>query len=76
MGYSQRRNLILRLAEEIEDHIEEFAYLEALDNGKPYEFLAKGEMKFNVDVFRYYAGWTDKIQGNTIPMNGPFQAIT
>jgi aldehyde dehydrogenase (NAD+) len=71
MTPSDRRNLILKLADEIEKNRDELAHLESLDNGKPFNFIW-GEMSLTIDVFRYYAGWTDKILGSTIPMNGPF----
>ena len=42
------------------------ARLETANNGKPYtEALA--EVGYTVDVVRYYAGWCDKIHGNTVP---------
>mgnify|MGYP001796436445 CR=1 FL=1 len=51
----------------MEQHSEEFAQLESLDNGKPI-----GEAIFDIDcvvaTFRYYAGWADKIQGKTVPV--------
>lgn len=44
-----------------------FKSLETLDNGKPI-----GEAVFDVECavacFRYYAGWADKVHGNTIPL--------
>jgi acyl-CoA reductase-like NAD-dependent aldehyde dehydrogenase len=54
------------LASLIERDTEYIANLETLDNGKPY-----GDSVFDVgcaiDTFHYYAGWCDKIHGNTIP---------
>ena len=29
-----------------------------------------------IDCYKYYAGWADKITGDTIPVNGPFHAYT
>jgi aldehyde dehydrogenase (NAD+) len=29
-----------------------------------------------VQCYRYYAGWADKIQGKTIPMEGPYMCYT
>lgn len=58
-----------RLSELIERDINILANLETLDNGKPF-----GDSVFDIncaiDVFRYYAGWCDKIHGNTIPADG------
>ncbi|RVW47280.1 Aldehyde dehydrogenase family 2 member B7, mitochondrial [Vitis vinifera] len=44
--------------------------LETWDNGKPYEQAAKVEVPMLVRLFRYYAGWADKIHGLTIPADG------
>jgi len=59
-------NIFSQLASLIERDTEYIASLETLDNGKPY-----GDSVFDIgcaiDTFRYYAGWCDKIHGNTIP---------
>ena len=39
-----------------------------MDNGKPLT-SAQGDMTLAEEIFRYYAGWADKIHGNTIPCN-------
>lgn len=63
--YMRISNLI-RLADLIEQHKTELTNIEVLDNGKPYA-EAEFDIKCTIDVFRYYAGWCDKIHGNTIP---------
>lgn len=55
-----------RLADLIEEHKTTLANLEVLDNGKPFA-EADFDIQCSVDTFRYYAGWCDKIHGNTIP---------
>ncbi|MFD1647849.1 aldehyde dehydrogenase family protein [Haloarchaeobius litoreus] len=51
---------------ELEDEI---TMVESHDNGKtPFE--AGLDVDMAIDTFRYYAGWTDKIQGDTIPVPG------
>ena len=42
--------------------------LEVLDNGKPFRDAYYGDIPFSVKVIRYYAGWADKIVGQTIPV--------
>ena len=43
--------------------------LETLDNGKAFNLQGSlGDVHFCIAVFRYYAGWADKIQGKTIPV--------
>jgi len=41
--------------------------LEALDCGKPLDY-AQFDVLHIVNVFRYFAGWCDKITGTTIPV--------
>ena len=40
--------------------------LESLDNGKPYVASLFVDVPGCIQVFRYYAGWADKITGKTI----------
>ena len=42
--------------------------MEVLDNGKPFVEAFYGDIPFSIKVFRYYAGWADKITGQTIPV--------
>lgn len=69
---SQRGRLIGKLADLLEQHTEEFAYLESLDNGKPLSVAKAADVPLAVDLFRYMAGWATKIEGNTIPMSVPY----
>jgi len=77
---SERGRLIWKLADLIEKHLEEFAQLESLDNGKPLCIARAADVPLTVDHFRYYAGWATKIEGNTIPMSfarpGTYHAYT
>jgi aldehyde dehydrogenase (NAD+) len=66
MSASERGRLIWRLADLLEQHIDEFAELETLDNGKPIFESRYVDMPMVVDVLRYYAGWATKIQGETV----------
>src|SRR5437764_4317616 len=72
MSASERGRLIWKLADLIEAHAEEFAYLESLDNGKPLTVARAADVPLAVDLFRYMAGWTTKIEGNTIPLSVPY----
>ncbi len=69
MTASQRGRLIWRLGDLIEEHLEEFAQLESLDNGKPLSVARVADVPLAVDLFRYMAGWATKIEGNTIPIS-------
>src|SRR5208337_223173 len=55
----------------LEQHTEEFAYIESLDNGKPLAIARVADLPLAVDLFRYMAGWATKIEGNTIPISMP-----
>lgn len=75
MDASQRGKLIYKLADLIERDTNYLAALETLDNGKTFR-SACGDMGHVVDVFRYYAGWGDKVCGKTIPADGGVFAYT
>jgi phenylacetaldehyde dehydrogenase len=69
---SERGRLIWKLADLLESHLEEFAQLESLDNGKPVAVARVADVPLAVDLFRYMAGWATKIEGNTIPLSVPY----
>src|SRR5215475_13872406 len=66
---SERGRMLWRLADLLEARLEEFAQLEALDNGKPLKVARVADVPLAVDMFRYMAGWATKIEGNTIPIS-------
>ena len=66
MSASERGRLIWRLADLIEQNIDEFAELETLDNGKPIFESRQVDMPMVIDVLRFYAGCATKIHGETI----------
>ena len=76
MTASERGRLIWKLGDLIEQHLEEFAQIESLDNGKPLSVARVADVPLAVDLFRYMAGWATKIEGNTIPFSTKFHAYT
>ena len=76
MSASDRGRLIWQLGDLIEDHLEEFAQLESLDNGKPLAVARVADVPLAVDLFHYMAGWATKIEGNTIPFSPKYFAYT
>ena len=76
MPASQRGNLLHKLADLIEKHADELARLESLDNGKPYKVALGADVPLTIACYRYYAGWADKVQGRTIPINGNYFCYT
>src|SRR5271169_3232054 len=76
MSGSERGRLIWKLGDLLEQHLEEFAQIESLDNGKPLAVARVADVPLAVDLFRYMAGWATKIEGNTIPFHPKFFAYT
>jgi phenylacetaldehyde dehydrogenase len=72
MTASERGRLIWKLADLLDAHLEEFAQIETLDNGKPITVSRAADVPLAVDLFRYMAGWATKIEGNTIPISVPY----
>ncbi|XP_004571368.1 aldehyde dehydrogenase, mitochondrial [Maylandia zebra] len=73
---SHRGVLLNRLADAIERDAAYLAELETLDNGKPYAVAYAVDLPTVVKVFRYYAGWADKWEGKTIPIDGDYFCYT
>lgn len=76
MSAAERGRLLYRLADLLEDNLNELAALETLDNGKPIRDSLAADLPLSIACYRYYAGWADKIEGKTIPINGPFFCYT
>ncbi len=76
MAAAQRGRLLYKLADLIEANAKELAALETLDNGKPIRDSLNGDLPATVAMYRYYAGWADKIHGKTIPVAGPYHTYT
>jgi len=72
MTASERGRLIWKLADLLDAHLEVFAQIETLDNGKPITVSRAADVPLAVDLFRYMAGWATKIEGNTIPISVPY----
>lgn len=73
---SKRGVLLNKLASLVERDRQYIASLETLDNGKPFSAAYRGDMNMVMNVLRYFAGWPDKIQGRTIPLDGTFFCYT
>ncbi|XP_031206182.1 mitochondrial 10-formyltetrahydrofolate dehydrogenase isoform X4 [Mastomys coucha] len=69
MNARDRGRLMYRLADLMEESQEELATIEALDSGAVYTLALKTHIGMSVQTFKYFAGWCDKIQGSTIPIN-------
>ncbi|XP_071791693.1 aldehyde dehydrogenase, mitochondrial-like [Asterias amurensis] len=76
MDASTRGRLLSKLADLIERDQNYLASLETLDNGKPYSISIAVDLQMVIKCLRYYAGWADKIEGKTIPVDGDFFCYT
>ena len=71
IGPAERSRILRRIGDLIEEHADELAELESLDNGKPVKVALAADIALSAAHFHYYAGWATKIEGETIPVNAP-----
>ena len=69
---NERGKIIWKIGDLIDNHTEELAQLESLDNGKPVAVAGAADVPLSSDIFRYMAGWATKIEGETIPISVPY----
>jgi acyl-CoA reductase-like NAD-dependent aldehyde dehydrogenase len=70
MAARERGRLVRKLADRLLDRADEVARLETLHNGKPISESRQIEIPAAAECFEYYAGWSDKLTGETIPVKG------
>lgn len=68
----ERGRLVHRLATRLMDRADEIARLETLHNGKPISESRHIEIPAAAECFEYFAGWADKVMGETIPVKGNY----
>jgi len=71
-----RGRFLAKISQRILERIDEFARLETAHNGKPIFESRQIEIPAAAECFEYYAGWADKIHGETIPVNGRYLTYT
>jgi acyl-CoA reductase-like NAD-dependent aldehyde dehydrogenase len=71
MPATGREQLMHALAQAIEDHDQELAELESLDNGKPVGLAKYVDVRGAAAHLRYFAGWPTKIEGGVLPVTAP-----
>ena len=64
-----RARLINQLADAIEQHGDELAELESLDNGKPVKLAQLVDVASAVAHFRHFAGWAERATGDVLPVH-------
>lgn len=65
----ERGKLLIRLAELIEQNLDELASIESLDNGKAFAIAKAFDFTEVAANLRYYGGWADKNHGKTIEVD-------
>ena len=73
---TERGRLLNRLADLIERDAEAIAALETLDNGMPLTIARHAAIPLTLAHLRYFAGWSDKSHGKTIPIVGDYFCYT
>jgi aldehyde dehydrogenase (NAD+) len=66
----ERGRLVRKLADRLLERADDVARLETLHNGKPISESRQIEIPAAAECFEYYAGWADKVMGETIPVKG------
>lgn len=73
MTPSERGKILWKVAELIEQNIDELAELETLDQGKPLYVGRWAEIPGAAEQFRFFAGEASKIEGSAIPSSISYQ---
>ena len=76
MSARERGRLVSRLADRLMEKADEVSRLETLHNGKPIFESRQIEIPAAAECLEYYAGWADKIMGETIPVKGNYLTYT
>jgi aldehyde dehydrogenase (NAD+) len=72
----ERGRLVWKIGEKLMERADEIARLETIHNGKPIFESRHIEVPAAAECFQYFAGWADKIHGETIPVKGNFLTYT
>jgi aldehyde dehydrogenase (NAD+) len=62
----KRGQFLNKLADLMEQHLDELAAIEALNTGKTFTGTKAMDLRLSISTLRYYAGWADKIHGQVI----------
>ncbi len=71
MSARERGRLVWKLGERLMEKADDIARLETLHNGKPITESRHVEIPAAAECLQYFAGWADKIHGETVPVKGP-----
>lgn len=76
MRAKEREKILRRIADLIRENQEELALLETLDSGKPIESSRRIDIPAAAEAFDYYAGWSDKLAGETLAVDPEYFSYT
>ncbi|MBI4168394.1 MAG: aldehyde dehydrogenase family protein [Acidobacteria bacterium] len=71
MPAADRGRLLWKIGDMLESRVAEIAEIETLDSGKTITESSRVDVPMAADCFRYFAGWTTKIEGETVPVRPP-----
>ena len=63
-----RTRAMLAFADAIDEHADELAEIESLDNGKPVKLARRVDVALAAEHLRYFAGWPTRITGELLPV--------
>lgn len=72
----ERGRVIYTLGEKLVERADEFASLETAHNGKPIFESRQIEIPAAAECLQYFAGWADKVHGETVPVKGNYFTYT
>ena len=67
----QRAGILFAIADQIEAHADELAWLETVDQGQPLGVAQGVSVAGAANHFRYFAGWVTKMTGTVNPISFP-----
>jgi len=76
MSARERGRIVSKLADRLMERADDVARLETLHNGKPIFESRQIEIPAAAECFEYFAGWADKVMGETIPVKGNYLTYT
>ncbi|WP_151524079.1 aldehyde dehydrogenase family protein [Serinicoccus kebangsaanensis] len=68
LTFTERQRALLRIADDLEEVVEDLAALTALDTGNALRTQARPEAQLLVTAFRYFAGLAGELKGVTLPV--------
>ena len=67
MSATERGKILIRISEVLLENRDRLAEIEVRDNGKLMAEM-RGQLAFSAELWRYYAGLADKIEGSVVPI--------